>query len=106
MSDQPYSLLDAIRDEIKTLKELEEVYDKQGRGLLKMAVVGQHRSLNRILNRFENGYEYYMGVSEGEPQLMYRKTTRHLEREYPAVSRAKQNLDTIVAIVKDDKNEA
>lgn len=103
MSDE-YSLLDAIRDEIKTLKDLEEVYNKDDSWILKAVVVGQQRTLNRILNRYEKGYEYYMGVKDGKPQLMYRQTTRHLEREFPAVARAKQNLDTIVAIVKDDNN--
>jgi hypothetical protein len=105
MSDE-YSLLDAIRDEIETLKKLEEVYIKQERGLLKLSVTAQRRSLQRIVNRYENGHEYYMGINNGEPQLMYRKTTRHLERNFPAVARAKQNLDTIVSLVKDQPNEA
>lgn len=102
---EPYTLLDSIKDEIKTLKELEQVYNKNDKWILESIVIGQSRSLQRILNRYEEGHEYYMGVKDGEPQLMYRKTTRHLEREFPAVARAKQNLDTIVAIVKDDANE-
>lgn len=103
MSDE-YSLLDAMRDEIKTLKDLEEIYNKDNNWILKAVVVGQQRTLSRILNRYEKGHEYYMGVKDGQPQLMYRQTTRHLEREFPAVARAKQNLDTVVAIVKDDNN--
>jgi len=105
MSDQPYSLLDAIRDEIKTLKELEEVYKNDDKWILESMVIGQHRSLTRILNRYEQGHEYYLGVKDGKPQLMFRKTTRHLEREFPAVARAKQNLDTVVALVKDEADE-
>ena len=104
MSDA-YELLDSIRDEIDTLKELEKVYDKDDAWIFKAVVIGQQRSLRRILNRYEKGHEYYMGVKDGKPQLMYRQTTRHLEREFPAVARAKQNLDTVVAIVKDDANE-
>ena len=105
MSDQPYSLLDAIRDEIKTLKELEEIYNKDDKWILKAIVVGQKRTLDRILNRYEKGHEYYMGVKDGQPQLMYRQTTRHLERDFPAVARAKQNLDTVVSLVKDQSDE-
>lgn len=102
---EAYSLLDAIRDEIKILKELEEYYDSQKMSVAANTVYFQHRSLDRILNRYEKGYEYFMGVKDGKPQLRFRETTRHLERDFPAVARAKQNLDTIVAIVKDDKNE-
>lgn len=95
-----YTLLDAIREEIDTLKELEAVYRKE-ESLLTGIVLSQRRSLQRIVNRFENGHEYYIGVnSEGNTLLKYRQTTRHLEREYPAVAKAKQNLDTIVSLTK------
>lgn len=95
-----YTLLDAIREEIDTLKELEAVYRKE-ESLLTGVVLSHRRSLQRIVNRFENGHEYYMGVnSEGNAQLKYRQTTRHLEREYPAVAKAKQNLDTIVSLTE------
>ena len=56
--------------------------------------------LDRILNRYEKGYEYYMGMHEGMPRLKHRQTTRHLEREYPSVAKAKQNLDTVVDLTK------
>jgi hypothetical protein len=105
MNDTPYSLLDSIQDEIATLKELEQTYKKNDKWILEAVVVGQYRSLQRIVNQYEKGHEYYMGAKDGEPRLMYRSTTRHLERDFPAVARAKQNLDTIVSLVKDENNE-
>ena len=104
MDNETYTLLDAIREEIDTLKELEAVYDKDKKWFAKGDAISQRRSLQRILNRFEKGYEYYMGVYEGNPQLMYRQGTRHLEREYPAVAKAKQNLDTVVDLTKGKDN--
>ena len=95
-----YSLLDAMREEIDTLKELELVYRKDN-NLLAGITASQRRSLQRIVNRFEKGYEYSMGINkEGDLQLKYRQGTRHLEREYPAVANAKRNLDTVTNIVK------
>ena len=101
MSNEPYTLLDAMREEIGLLKELEAIYDKEEKWLLKGEMTNQRRSLERIVKRFEKGYEYYMGINkEGALQLKYRQTTRHLEREYPAVAKAKRNLDTVVDLTK------
>lgn len=104
MTEETYSILDAIRDEIETLNKLEIVSEKHGRHLLAANYRILRRSHLRILNRFEKGYEYYMGVDkEGNPQLHYRQGTSHLEREYPAVAKAKRNLDTVTNIVRGDK---
>ena len=99
MENETYTLLDAMREEIDALKELESVY-KKDKNLLTGVVASQRRSLQRVVNRFEKGYEYYMGVHEGEPQLKYRRGTRHLEREYPAVAKAKRNLDIVTDLAK------
>ena len=106
MENETYTLLDAMREEIDTLKELEAVYDKEEKWLAQGDVIAQRRSLERIINRFEKGYEYYMGINqEGDPQLKVRRGTRHLEREYPAVARAKQNLDIVVDLTKGRDND-
>lgn len=105
MNDESYTLLDAMREEIDTLKELEAVYRKQEKWLNVGDCVAQRKSLERIVNRFEKGHEYYIGVNnEGNPQLKYRQTTRHLEREYPSVAKAKQNLDVVVNLTKGKDN--
>lgn len=99
--NEPYTLLDAMREEIETLKELETVYDKQKKWLNKGDMVAQRRSLERIVNRFEKGYEYYMGINkDGEPQLQKRQTDRHLLREYPALQDAKDKYDFLKKMVK------
>ena len=104
MLNEPYTLLDAMREEIDTLKEMETVCEKQNKWLLVNSYRNQARSLQRILNRFEKGHEYYMGIDkEGDPQLKYRQGTRHLERKYPSVAKAKRNLDTVTDLVKGDK---
>lgn len=105
MDKETYTLLDSIRDEIETLKELEVVYKKEEFDILKGISYQTRLSLQRILNRYEKGHEYYMGVDKnGDPQLKVRQTTRHLEREYPAVSKAKHNLDTLVNLTKGTKD--
>jgi hypothetical protein len=104
MSNEPYTLLDAMREEIDTLTEMETICEKQKKLLLASSYRNQKRSLQRIVNRFEKGHEYYMGIDkEGDPQLKYRQGTRHLEREYPAVAKAKRNLDIVTDLVKGDK---
>lgn len=105
MENDTYTLLDAMRDEVDTLKELETVYQKQKKGFVLTGVATQRRSIERILNRYEKGHEYYMGINkQGNPQLQYRQGTRHLEREYPGVAQAKQNLDTVVELTKGNKD--
>lgn len=98
---EPYTLLDAMREEITTLKELEAVYDKQDKWLAKGDMMAQRRSLERIVNRFEKGYEYYMGINkEGNPQLQVRQTDKHLLREYPDLQDAKDKYDFLKKMVK------
>lgn len=99
--NESYTLLDAIREEIKTLEELEAIYKKDKVWITENIVARQRYSLERILNRFEKGFDYYLGVNkEGNPQMKVRRTTRHLERKYPAVAKAKSNLDTVVNLAK------
>ena len=105
MENETYTLLDAMREEIDTLKELETVYKKEEKWLAQGDVISQRRSLERILNRFEKGHEYYMGIDkEGNPRLRYSQGTRHLEREYPSVAKAKRNLNTVVDLTKGKGN--
>jgi len=100
MTNEPYTLLEAIRDERDTLLELKKTYEELDKRLLAASVRDSARMLDRILNRYEKGYEYYMGIDEGQPRLKHRQTTRHLEREYPAVAKAKRNLDIVTDLVK------
>lgn len=100
MEDNSYTLLDAMREEMAFLKELKAISDKDDKWLLSAMYREQHASLGRIVNRFEKGLEYYIGVQNGETGILRRQTTKHLEREYPAVAKAKRNLDLVTDIVK------
>ena len=100
MSNEPYTLLDAMREEMAFLKELQAIADKDKKWLLSGTYREQRSSLGRIVNRFEKGKDYYIGVKDGETGIMNRQTTKHLEREYPAVAKAKRNLDLVTDIVK------
>lgn len=100
-----YTLLDAMREEIDFLTELKKLSDKDDKFLLSAHYREQRDSLRRIVNRFEKGKEYYLGVKDGETYIMNRQGTRHLEREYPSVAKAKQNLNTIVNLTKGNDND-
>jgi len=98
MSKELYSLLDAIREEKLLLDEFTKYY--KNASIMQRIVEENSQMLNRILNRFDKGYEYYIGMQDGNSVLKYRKGTSHLEREYPAVAKAKHNLEIVTAIVK------
>jgi len=74
MSADLAKLLDAMREEIDTLNELETVYNIQQKLLPLCEVIVQRQSLERIVTRFEEGIEYYMVISkDGNPKLKTRQ---------------------------------
>lgn len=98
MTDKPYSLVDAIQEETALLKEIELFYENKNNSLLSAMAREQRSSLERIVNRYNNGKEYSLTVKNGKTVLDSQQTTRHLEREYPSVAKAKQNLNTVVGL--------
>lgn len=104
MDKETYTLLDAMREEMDFLLEMKKLSDKDDKWMLSAQYREQRSMLGRIVNRFEKGKEYYLGVKDGKPRIMNRQTTRHLEREYPAVAKAKRNLDTVTDLVKGNKD--
>lgn len=100
MRDQKYTLLDAIREEKDFLLEMEKYYTKHENSFSARLCRDISESHYRILQRFENGREYYLGVKNGETKIMNRQTTKHLEREYPAVAKAKAALNTVVSLTQ------
>lgn len=100
MSDDSYTLLDAIHEEIDLLKEIEAYHRSQDKGLIRAVVVEElHVTLSRILRRYEEGREYYLTVKGGKTKLDWRQTNRHLVRQYPAVAAAQQSLGTLESLV-------
>jgi hypothetical protein len=108
MSDKPLTLLEAIREEadlldqrIKHYKSLKE----QDADALKLRDIflmdtweAMRYSYLRILERYEQGTEINLGIVNGKTSLVRKSTTRHLERDNPAVAKAKRNLDVLVGL--------
>lgn len=103
-----YTLLDAIRDEIKFQQEQVELAENSTPK--RVIAIGIHdeikRAFSRILERYEDGFEHYIGIKNGNPAIQRRQTTKHLERDFESVKEAKDNLDTVIGLVKEKKNDS
>lgn len=104
----PYTIYDAIKDEIEFLKTLEKVEDNAGHTITSAIVHQQRVSLNRILRRFDSGYEYSMGINKdtGKPVIDHKKTDRKtLEQEYPALKKAAEQYQLMQNLIDSDPND-
>jgi len=82
MSDDLAKLLDAMREEIDTLNELETVYNIQQKLLPLCEVIVQRQSLQRIVTRFEDDIEYHMAIDkDGNPKLKTRQKRKEISNE-------------------------
>jgi len=82
MSDDLAKLLDAMREEIDTLNELEKVYNIQQKLLPLCEAIFQRQSLERIVTRFEDDIEYHMVINkDGNPQLKTRQKCKGYTRD-------------------------
>lgn len=98
----PYTIYDAIKDEIEFLKTLEKVEDNAGHKITSAIVYQQRVSLNRILRRVDSGYEYSMGIDKdtGKPNITFDKTDRKtLEQEYPALKKAAEQYNLMQNLI-------
>lgn len=94
----PYTIYDAIKDEIEFLGTLEKVEENSKHTITAAIVAQQQASLRRILRRVDSGYDYSMGIdpSDGKPCIKYKKTDRiTLEQEYPALKKAAEQYNLI-----------
>jgi cation transport ATPase len=98
----PYTIYDAIKDEIEFLGTLAKVEEREKHSFAAAICAQQQSSLRRILRRVDSGYEYSMGIDSttGEPGIKYKKTDRKtLEEEYPALKKAAEQYDIIEKLV-------
>ena len=98
----PYTIYDAIKDEIEFLKTLEKVEDNAGHKITSAIIYQQRVSLNRILRRFDSGYDYKMGIDKdnGKPIIELEKTDRKtLEQEYPALKKAAEQYQLMQNLI-------
>lgn len=104
----PYTVIDAIKDEIDFLGVLEKV-EENSKHTITAAIIGQQQaSLRRILRRFDSGYDYSMGIdpSNGKPCIKYKKTDRKtLEQEYPSLKKAAEQYQLMQNLIDSDPND-
>jgi len=98
----PYTIYDAIKDEIEFLDLIEKV-EKNEKHTFAAAIIAQQRaSLRRILRRVDSGYEYDIvrDKVDGTPGITFKKTDRKtLEEEYPALKKAAEQYNLIQTLV-------
>ena len=98
----PYTIYDAIKDEIEFLDTLEKVEENAKHSFAAAIIHQQRASLRRILRRVDSGYDYSMGIdpADGKPCIKYKQTDRkRLEEEYPALKKAAEQYDIIEKLV-------
>ncbi len=98
----PYTIIDAIKDEIKFLTTLEKVEENEKHTFAAAIAAQQKASLRRILRRFDSGYEYEItrDTVTGKPGIGYKKTDRKtLEDEYPALKKAAEQYDLVKNLI-------
>ena len=94
----PYTIYDAIKDEIEFLNTLEQVEENEKHTFAAVITSHMRNSLKRILSRVEGGYDYDITRDKvsGKPSITYKKTDRKtLEQEYPALRKAAEQYNLV-----------
>lgn len=96
----PYTILDAMKDEVEFLRESAKVEGKADR-IIAVAILRQIAiSHQRIINRVEKGLDYSLEIVDGEIKSMNKKSDRKtLEDEYPALKKAAEQYDLVKNLV-------
>ena len=96
----PYTITDAIQDELEFLRELAEVEKKRDKFILEAIYREIANSHQRILNRVNNGLDYSLEIVNGEIERVAKKSNRKtLEQEYPALKKAAEQYDIVEKLV-------
>ncbi len=102
----PYTITDAMQDELEFLREMAEVEKKNDR-FIKEAIYRQiANSHQRILNRVNSGLDYSLEIVNGEIERVAKKSNRKtLEQEYPALKKAAEQYDIVEKLVNSTPDE-
>lgn len=96
----PYTILDAMKDEVELLREQAKVEEKDGRIIAVSILRSIAMSHQRIINRVEKGLDYSLEVVDGEIKRVSKQSNRKkLEDEYPALRQAAENYNLIQNLV-------
>lgn len=92
----PYTILDAMQDEVEFLREMAKVEEKAD----KVFVASMYRSIanshQRIINRVKSGVDYALEIVDGEIKSVNKKSNRKtLEEEYPALKKAAEQYNLV-----------
>jgi hypothetical protein len=96
----PYTITDAMQDELEFLREMADVEKKRDKFILEAIYRQIANSHQRILNRVNNGLDYSLEIVNGEIERVAKKSNRKtLEQEYPALKKAAEQYDIVEKLV-------
>ena len=96
----PYTITDAMQDEVKFLREMADVEKKNDKFIIEAVYRAIANSHQRILNRVNNGLDYSLEIVNGEIERVAKKSNRKtLEQEYPALKKAAEQYDIVEKLV-------
>ena len=96
----PYTVLDAMKDEVELLREEAKVEEKENR-IIAVAILRQiAMSHQRIINRIEKGLDYSLEIVDGEIKRVSKQSNRKtLEEEYPALKNAAEQYNLVKDLI-------
>ncbi len=104
-----YSIIDAINDEVKLLKEQEKWAKKGGKSISEAIYYATRCSLQHIALRMTEGVDIHLNHNGTTPSLVktapVRKTDMMLERENAALQQAGENYRLIRELVSEKEKE-
>lgn len=96
----PYTLQNAMQDEVDFLREMMKVEEKAGKTILVAIYAAIANSHQRIINRVSSGVDYSLEIVDGEIKSVKKKSDRKtLEQEYPALKKAAEQYDLVKDLV-------
>jgi hypothetical protein len=96
----PYTIYDAMEDEVEFLREMSKVEDKADKFIIASIYRAVANSHVRILNRVKYGTDYSLEIVDGEIKSVKKKSDRKtLEEEYPALKKAAEQYDLVKDLV-------
>lgn len=102
----PYTITDAMQDEVKFLREMADVEKKRDKFIIEAIYRMVANSHQRIINRVKSGTDYSLEIVNGEIATVNKKSDRKtLEEEYPALKKAAEQYNIIEKLVDSTPDE-
>ncbi len=102
----PYTIYDAMQDEVEFLREMAKVEDKADKFIVASIYRAVANSHQRILNRVKSGTDYSLEIVDGEIKSVHKKSDRKtLEEEYPALKKAAESYNLVKDLIDSTPNK-